>query len=114
MMETNPGMLWFLFFSLSFLPNSHFCLFVFLIKIWKNHYLDRLDGLYQRRNQSPSSPIEKRLNNTTISVDEQSNDISSNLQSKKKKVRWADIEETALHLHKKAGKYLLLFFISHG
>lgn len=54
----------------------------------------------------PSSPpLEKRLNNTTISTDEQlNNDSSPNLQSKKKKVRWADIEENALHLHKKAGK----------
>ncbi|CAF1444116.1 unnamed protein product [Adineta ricciae] len=66
---------------------------------------DRLDGVYQRRNSSaaPSSPpIEKRLNNTTISIDEQANELSPNLQSKKKKVRWADAEESALHLHKKA------------
>ncbi|CAF0947300.1 unnamed protein product [Rotaria sordida] len=66
---------------------------------------DRLDGLYQRRNSSSnqsSSPIEKRLNNTTISIDEQTNDLSPNCQSKKKKVRWADIEENVLHLHKKA------------
>ncbi|CAF0753663.1 unnamed protein product [Adineta steineri] len=63
---------------------------------------DRLDGLYQRRNPSSSPPIEKRLNNTAISIDEQVNDLSPNLQSKKKKVRWADIEENVLHLHKKA------------
>jgi hypothetical protein len=44
------------------------------------------------------------LNNTIISIDEQVNDLSPNLQSKKKKVRWADIEENVLHLHKKAGK----------
>ncbi len=71
-------------------------------------YLDRLDGLYQRRNSSSnrsSSPIEKRLNNTTINIDDQSNDLSPNLQSKKKKVRWADIEENVLHLHKKAGRF---------
>ncbi|CAF2346451.1 unnamed protein product [Rotaria sp. Silwood2] len=66
---------------------------------------NRLDGLYQRRNLSSnqsSPPIEKRLNNTTISMDDQSDDLSPNWQSKKKKVRWADIEENVLHLHKKA------------
>ncbi|CAF3367553.1 unnamed protein product [Rotaria sp. Silwood1] len=67
--------------------------------------INRLDGLYQRRSSSSnqsSPPIEKRLNNTTISIDDQSNDLSPNCQSKKKKVRWADIEENVLHLHKKA------------
>jgi hypothetical protein len=44
------------------------------------------------------------LNNTTISIDDQTNDLSPNLQSKKKKVRWADVEESAAHLHKKAGR----------
>jgi hypothetical protein len=76
-----------------------------------NKRLDRLDGLYQRRNsssnQSSSSiPIETRLNDTTISIDDQSNDFSPNLQSKKKKVRWADVEENVLHLHKKAGRFI--------
>jgi hypothetical protein len=72
-------------------------------------YLDRLDGLYQRRtpslNSSSSPMIEKRVNNTTMFVDEQPSDSSSSISSKKKKVRWADVEENSLHLHKKAGRY---------
>ena len=63
-----------------------------------------MDGLYQRRSSSaislPSPPIESRLNNTSISMDDQSDET---YQSKKKKVRWADVEENVLHLHKKAG-----------
>jgi hypothetical protein len=36
-------------------------------------------------------------------VEETSSELADNHQSKKKKVRWADIEENALHLHKRAG-----------
>ncbi|CAF3162228.1 unnamed protein product [Rotaria socialis] len=64
--------------------------------------LDRLDGVYQRRNVSSSPLIEKYSNNTTGNIEEQPNDLSPDCQSRKKKVRWADVEESALHLHKKA------------
>ena len=95
------------------LPFFYSVLCTFLLTFQSN--LDRLDGLCPRRNSSSipfSPPLEKRLNNTTISIDEQSNESSPNLQSKKKKVRWADIEENALHIHKKAGKFFskLTFF----
>ncbi|CAF5150539.1 unnamed protein product, partial [Rotaria magnacalcarata] len=63
----------------------------------------RLDGIYQRRNVSSSPLIEKYSNNTSGNIDEQPNDLSPDCQSRKKKVRWADVEESALHLHKKAG-----------
>lgn len=71
-------------------------------------YLDRLDGVYQRRTTS-SSPIEKRLSSSNMLLllpDEMvSSNSTDNTQSKKKKVRWADIEENALHLHKRAGSF---------
>lgn len=70
------------------------------------NYLDRLDGLYQRRTSSTtrsSSPIEKRLSSTMMVIDETPSESSATLQSKKKKVRWADIEEDVLHQHKRAG-----------
>ncbi|CAF5113451.1 unnamed protein product, partial [Rotaria socialis] len=38
----------------------------------------------------------------TGNIEEQPNDLSPDCQSRKKKVRWADVEESALHLHKKA------------
>lgn len=107
-METNPGMLY--FFSLIFLmkfisfycPFFAFCL-IYSYKIYIKH-LDRLDGLYQRRSATASPPLEKRSSNTTTcNVEEQPNDASPNCESKKKKVRWADIEENVLHLHKRAG-----------
>jgi hypothetical protein len=88
---------------------SHSLVPILLFLLTYQSNLDRLDGLCPRRNSLsilPSPPLEKRLNNTTISIDEQqSNDLSPNLQSKKKKVRWADIEENTLHLHKKAGRF---------
>ena len=86
-------------FSSSFTGVEHFIKVVF-------NYLDRLDGLYQRRTSSTtcsSSPIEKRLNPTMMVIDETPSESSATLQSKKKKVRWADIEEDVLHQHKRAG-----------
>lgn len=94
---------------LFFFPNRlpHLLFFFILlpssILMSSRHCLDRLDGLCQRRTQSSSSPIEKRLTTTMNFVEEPVPESSNNLQSKKKKVRWADIEENALHLHKKAG-----------
>ena len=63
-----------------------------------------MDGIYQRRSQSSLLPIEKRVNTTMNIAEDSLPESSNNLQSKKKKVRWADIEENALHLHKKAGR----------
>jgi hypothetical protein len=111
-----------IFFFISSLSNESLSIFfysvIFSILLTYQSNLDRLDGLYHRRSSSSissSPPLEKRLNNTTINIDEQSNDLSPNLQSKKKKVRWADIEENVLHLHKKAGRDFqnVFFFFSN-
>ena len=70
--------------------------------------LDRLDGVYQRRSsasQQSASPIEKRVTQTSMNLDGSPTDeAAGDLQSKRKKVRWADVEESAVHEHRKAGR----------